>query len=83
MAYLNSNLPLTMDGSGGGSYNPFQIAYVIYDSNTYAKWANPYSQYVEVWGMYNQAAAKVTLNQIKITETNGEYSKTGGDQAAG
>jgi hypothetical protein len=65
-----------MDGSGGGSYNPFQIAYVIYDSNTYAKWANPYSQYVEVWGMYNQAAAKITLNQIKITETNGSHVLT-------
>lgn len=71
MAYLNSNLPLTMDGSGGGSYNPFLVSYIIYDSNTYAKWVNSYSQYVEIWGLYNQAASRVTLNQIKISETNG------------
>lgn len=71
MAYLNSNIPLTMDGSGTGSYNPFQVSYMIYDSNTYAKWMNTYSQYVEIWGLYDQAASKVTLNQFKITETNG------------
>ena len=71
MADLDSRISIYMDGSGSDEYNPFQISYFVNESTTYAKWVNPYSEYVEIWGSSNLAARSVVINSLKITEPNG------------
>ena len=71
MATLDSRISIYMDASSTSEYNPLQISYFVYDSATYAKWVNPYSEYVEIWGSSNPSAQSVVINSLKISEPNG------------
>jgi hypothetical protein len=71
MAVLDSRISIYMDASSTSEYNPLQISYFVYDSATYAKWVNPYSEYVEIWGSSNPSAQSAVINSLKISETNG------------
>jgi hypothetical protein len=71
MAVLDSRISIYMDASSTSEYNPLQISSLVYESATYAKWVNPYSEYVEIWGSSNSAAQSVVINSLKISEPSG------------